>query len=134
MAFLKWSVWENDILKLLSISLLGMQSLAHSCTTAYQADVPQLEKVIQLPGVKGRIDHLAISPKQQIVFLAARNNNSVEVIDLKNSKHLRSLKGFKEPQGIVYLPDNNTVLVTNGGNGSCTVLTLLPFSLLARFP
>src|SRR5919197_1237694 len=55
---------------------------------------------IELPRVEGRIDHLAFDGAGQRLFVAALGNNTVEVVDLKAGKHLRSLPGFREPQGI----------------------------------
>ncbi|MBA3673295.1 MAG: hypothetical protein H0W68_14890 [Gemmatimonadaceae bacterium] len=60
---------------------------------------------IDLPGVEGRIDHLAYDAGGQRLFVAALGNNTVEVLDLKNSTHLKTLPGFREPQGIAMLPD-----------------------------
>jgi YVTN family beta-propeller protein len=52
----------------------------------------QLITSIDLPGVKGRIDHLAFDSNSQTVFVAALGNNSVEVIDLKNNKAIYSIQ------------------------------------------
>jgi hypothetical protein len=41
----------------------------------------QLEKTIEMPGVGGRIDHMAINLKEQILYVAALGNNTVEVLD-----------------------------------------------------
>lgn len=51
--------------------------------------------------------------------MAALGNNSLEVIDIKNGKLLHSIKDLDEPQGVVYIPQTNEVMVANGGNGSC---------------
>ena len=40
----------------------------------------QLSKKIQLPNVKGRIDHLDINLKEQIIYVAALGNNSLEAL------------------------------------------------------
>jgi DNA-binding beta-propeller fold protein YncE len=69
---------------------------------------------IDLPGVEGRIDHLAIDTAAQRLFVAALGNNTVEVLDLKSGKHLKSVPGFKEPQGIAVVPDAKLVAVANG--------------------
>ena len=78
-----------------------------------------LQQEISLPQVKGRIDHLDASLVNQVVYMAALGNNSLEVIDLKNGKLLHSIKELNEPQGVVYVPQTNEVMVANGGNGSC---------------
>jgi DNA-binding beta-propeller fold protein YncE len=73
---------------------------------------------IELPRVEGRIDHLAFDPAGQRLFVAALGDNTVEVLDMKAGKHLRSLPGFREPQGIAVVPDGNLIAVANGqGNG-----------------
>jgi DNA-binding beta-propeller fold protein YncE len=64
-----------------------------------------LVTAIELPRVEGRIDHLAFDAAGQRLFVAALGNNTVEVIDVKAGKHLKSLPGFHEPQGIAALPD-----------------------------
>ena len=73
---------------------------------------------IELPRVGGRIDHLAFDPASQRLFVAALGNNSVEVIDVKAGTHLRSVPGFREPQGIAAIPDAKLIAVANGqGDG-----------------
>jgi DNA-binding beta-propeller fold protein YncE len=69
---------------------------------------------IDLPGVEGRIDHLAIDTAAQRLYVSALGNNTVEVLDLKSSSHAKSVPGFREPQGIAFLPDAKLVAVANG--------------------
>jgi DNA-binding beta-propeller fold protein YncE len=73
-----------------------------------------LVRSIELPRVQGRIDHLAFDPATQRLYVAALGNNSVEVLDLDAGVHLRSLKDFREPQGIAIAADSKTVAVANG--------------------
>jgi DNA-binding beta-propeller fold protein YncE len=73
-----------------------------------------LVRSIELPHVEGRIDHLAYDAKTQRLYVAALGNNSVEVLDAKAGVHLRSLPGFREPQGIAVAVDGRTVAVANG--------------------
>ncbi len=75
-------------------------------------------RAIELPHVEGRIDHLALDTSGDRLFVAALGNNTVEVVDLKSGSHLRSLPGFREPQGIASVPDASLVAVANGqGDG-----------------
>src|SRR5438552_3546423 len=76
---------------------------------------------VALPGVQGRIDHLSVDLKNQRLFVAALGNNTIEVIDLKNSKRVHSLAGLAEPQGILYLPPANRLYIANGGDGSLRI-------------
>jgi len=78
----------------------------------------RLVGAIELPGVEGRIDHLAFDPATHRLFVAALGNNTVEVLDVGSQKHLTSLKGFREPQGLAVLTGGNLVAVANGqGDG-----------------
>jgi len=69
---------------------------------------------IDLPRVEGRIDHLAFDAGTQRLFVAALGNNTVEVLELKSGAHVKSLTGFREPQGIAVVPDAKLVSVANG--------------------
>ena len=77
-----------------------------------------LVRTIDLPRVEGRIDHLALDLATQRLYVAALGNNTVEVLDVKAGTHLKSLPGFREPQGIAVAADAKAVAVANGqGNG-----------------
>lgn len=80
-----------------------------------------LEQTIPLPEVQGRIDHLAVDLAGERLFVAALGNNTLEVIDLKEGKRIHTIKGLKEPQGVLYLPEFRRLLVTNGGDGTCQI-------------
>ena len=69
---------------------------------------------IDLPGVEGRIDHLAVDMAAQRLYVAALGNNTVEVLDLKSNSHIKSVPGFREPQGIAVVPEAKLVAVANG--------------------
>lgn len=77
---------------------------------------------IPLPQVRGRIDHMAVDVKGQRLFVAALGNNTLEVVDLKKGERVSSVNGFDEPQGLVYIPESNRVVVANGGDGVVTFL------------
>lgn len=65
---------------------------------------------------------MAIDVAGQRLFVAALGNNTLEVVDLKRGERIRSVAGFHEPQGIRYLPESNTIVVANGGDGVTTFL------------
>ncbi len=81
------------------------------------ASSPPLDLVqkIALPGVAGRIDHLAIDLKRQRMFVAALGNGTLEVLDLAKGSRIRSVGRLQEPQGVVHLPDFQRVVVATGG-------------------
>src|SRR5215510_8053697 len=81
----------------------------------------RLIQTIPLQGVEGRIDHLSIDLKGQRLFVAALGNHTVEVVDLDTGKIARSISGFSEPQGIVFIPEFSRIFVADGGDGSCKI-------------
>jgi DNA-binding beta-propeller fold protein YncE len=88
--------------------------------TAAQAQL-RLEAAIPLPGVEGRIDHLAADVPGKRLFVAALGNNTVEVIDVAAGRRLRALAGLHEPQGIAFAPDLGRLFVANGGDGKVVI-------------
>jgi hypothetical protein len=83
-----------------------------------------LKHTIALPNVKGRIDHLDFDPGQGVIYTAALGNNSLEVASIKEGKHLFSVKGLNEPQGVVFIPETNEVMVASGGDGIVNFTTI----------
>lgn len=73
---------------------------------------------IRLPGVSGRIDHLAFDAARQRLFVAALDNDTVEVLDAVKNTRVTSLTGFREPQGMAMVPDLGAVAVANGNSGT----------------
>src|SRR6267143_1002218 len=86
------------------------------------ADLLEPAATIGLPSVKGRIDHFGVDLKQQRLFVAALGNDTLEVVDVKSSHRERSLDGFGEPQGVLYLPEFNRIYVANGSANRVDIL------------
>ena len=87
-----------------------------------QSNAPlRLEGTISLPGVKGRIDHLAFDAGDQRLFVAALGNNTIEVIDIKSGKVVREIGGLAEPQGVIYEPEKKRLWVANGNDGKVRI-------------
>ncbi|HJU17921.1 MAG TPA: hypothetical protein VJ770_15805 [Stellaceae bacterium] len=81
-----------------------------------------LEAKIPLGAVSGRIDHLAIDLRRQRLLVAELGNDSLGVVDLATRRVLRTVAGFKEPQGVGYEATTDTIYVANAGDGSVRVL------------
>lgn len=78
----------------------------------------RLEKTIEWPEVQGRIDHLSIDVKGERLFVSALGNNTVEVIDLKAGKRIKTINGLRDPQGVLYVSGANRLYVANAKDGS----------------
>src|SRR5712692_10988473 len=71
--------------------------------------------------VDGRLDHLYADVKGMRLFVAALGNNSVEVIDLRAGKVIKSIAGPQKPQGVWYVSPLNKLFVASGNDGVCRV-------------
>jgi YVTN family beta-propeller protein len=94
----------------------------------------RLTTTIVLPEVEGRIDHIAIDRRSNRLFVAALGNNTVEVVDMRLGKRIKSLKGFSEPQGVLYLERNNRLYVANGGKGTLDVIDASTYRQIKSIP
>jgi hypothetical protein len=68
-----------------------------------------------LPGITGDFDHFAVHVKGNGLFLTAEEHKTVEVFDLKTTKHLKSIGGLDTPHSALFLPQSNKVYVVDGG-------------------
>ena len=103
-----------------NIFLLGLTLFAARVQAEESAALRSVQ-TIPLPSVEGRIDHMAVDIKGQRLFIAALENNTVEVLDLRVGRHIRSITGFHEPQGVSFIPEFNKIFVANAKNGACDV-------------
>ena len=69
-----------------------------------------------LPKLVGDLEFFAPDLKGNRLFLCAENSKTVEVFNLRTGKWIRSIPGFGEPHDIVYLPDTNNLIVSDGGD------------------
>ena len=90
-------------------ALLGFAACAPASGPALQ-----LTGSTDLPGISGDLDHLAIDTDGQRLFLAAEDNGTLRVIDLKTGKMERTIKGFETPHSILYLPSSQELYITDG--------------------
>ena len=89
----------------------------------------QISKSIVLPGVNGKLDHLAIDLAGGRLFIAATGNHSVEVIDLKVDKVLQSITGLGKPHGLAWVPDTDSLYVADGSLAELRVYRGSPLTL-----
>ena len=90
-----------------------------------------LVRIIPIPGVEGRFDHMAVDNMGGRVFAAIYGNDSVEVIDTARGKRVHSIQeGFSKPQMVAYLPDSNRIVVSSEGDGSCKIFDADTYKLI----
>jgi DNA-binding beta-propeller fold protein YncE len=95
-----------------------------------------LETHIPLPGVKGRIDHLSVDVKGQRLFVAAVDNHTLEVVDLKSGQRVHTITDLAEPQGVFYDFSTNRLFVACALDGVTKIFDGTTFKVLAtvKFP
>ena len=68
----------------------------------------------ELPDYSGDFDHFAVDLPGNRLFLAAEDHGTLEVFDLRNGKHLKSVGGFETPHSIFLIPQTRRLLITDG--------------------
>ncbi len=91
-----------------------------------------LESTIVLEHVSGRLDHLAIDPQRERLYVAELGQDSLGVVDLKMRIVMRTVGGLREPQGLGYVLSTDTLYVANGGDGSVRLLRGADLSATGR--
>src|ERR1700730_15353784 len=89
----------------------------------------RMTQTIALPGVNGRIDHMAIDVAGERLFVCALGNDTAEVIDLRKGQRVHSITGLGAPQGVAYVPDASRLYVANDKGGVCNIYDGKSFAL-----
>src|SRR5260370_11039436 len=98
-------------LAILLTSLMAVVSSAQAQTEP----MPKLIGYITLPDVEGWMDHLAVDVKGQRLFVPAEHKKTIEVVDLRAGKVIRTITGFAgAPRKTLYLPETNQIWVDDG--------------------
>jgi len=95
-----------------------------------QADVLTLTAKIALRNISGRIDHLAFDSANDLAFIAALGNNTIEVVNINTKQVVHTIKGLHEPQGVAFIPLMQRLVVANGDNGDCIFYETKNYSAL----
>jgi len=106
---------------LVCLAALTIFHVIHTKGDAQEKECLRLVQTIPMPHVKGRIDHMDVDVKDKRLFVAGLENGSLEVVDLRAGKWLRSIPGFKKTQSVAYVPSLNKVFVASGDDGMLRV-------------
>ena len=128
----------NDNIIINSLFLYGKQLSAKALPSPLSSSHFILVQTIVIPNVNGRIDHMAIDTRNQKLFVAELENNSLDVIDLKAVKRIHSINNndnvrlLNEPQSVVFIPELGRIFVSNGQDGTVDVFDAKSFSLIKK--
>ena len=110
------------IILILPLALVG-------CAPSDTVESLSLQNTINLPNVHERIDHMDFDSKTNRLFVGALENDSLEIIDAKQGKIIKSIKNLGGPQGVVYVEQYSTIYVSCRNNGDLVAIdsnTYLP--------
>jgi hypothetical protein len=103
-----------------------------SMVPAHGQDRPTLRLVqtIPLPGVGGRLDHMAVDVEKKRLFVAAVANGTLEVLDLEAGKGINSIPGIKDAQDALFLGGNFNKLYVSSLDGTLRIFQGETFRLV----
>jgi outer membrane protein assembly factor BamB len=95
-------------------------------------EIPPLRLIqqIPLPNVLGRIDHFTMDVKRHRLILSALGNSTVEIVDVYRGRVIHTITGLSVPQGVLYVPENDRILVANEEDGAIRVYDGTSFALV----
>jgi len=116
-----------------SITICLLLFLALAPKIGAQEKTPmKLVATTPLPGFTGDFDHFAVDLKGKRLFLAAEDHQTVEVFDL-DGKRITSITGFGQPHAILYMPEVNKLIVTDGdGFGAVELVSGEDYKILGK--
>ena len=118
---------------LIAFCSIAVYALFATQAYAQEKQVLRLVQTIPLPGVKGRLDHMGVDVDQKRLFVAAVDNNTLEVIDLTRGKVLKSLGGFKDTQDALFLGGDFNKLYVSSLDGHVRIFQGETFNLVQDF-
>jgi phosphate transport system substrate-binding protein len=84
--------------------------------------VLQLVRKIPVPQMTGTWDHLTVDPTTDRLFLSAQDQQMVYVVPLDGGAIRRVTEGFDRPQGELYVPGVDRLVVTNGRSARVSLI------------
>jgi len=117
------------VVALLAISLTPGTSQQASQTPAREGPALLLTAKVPLAGVSGRIDHFTFDSKRRLTIFSGLGNNTIEIVNNFQGKHVKTITGLDEPQGPLYVPEFDKLFVANAGNGVVNVYDAMTWDL-----
>ena len=115
-----------------ALQLLALPALAAGQAVESPPKPPAVLKFVRripLAHVRGRMDHVSVDVAGRRLFVAAYDNHTLEVIDLKAGKPVRTLK-LDEPQQSYFVPSVNRLFVASSSDGTVKIFDGTTFALV----
>jgi DNA-binding beta-propeller fold protein YncE len=100
-------------------------------TVGAQEKLPlKLVVTTPMPDFTGDFDHFGVDLKGNRLLLAAEDHKTVEVFDLRTGAHVHSIEGFGHPLTMVYLPESDRLIVTNGDTDDLALVDCKSYKII----
>jgi DNA-binding beta-propeller fold protein YncE len=83
-----------------------------------------------MAGFTGDFDHFGLDLSGNRLFLAAEEHKTVEVFDLRSGARTHSIEGFAHPLMMVYLPESNQLVVTDGDDNAVQLVDCTRYKII----
>jgi DNA-binding beta-propeller fold protein YncE len=83
-----------------------------------------------MPGFTGDFDHFGLDLKGDRLFLAAEDQKTVEVFNLRTGKRIHTIEGFGHPLTMAYLPESDRLVVTNGDTDDVALVDCKEYKII----
>jgi hypothetical protein len=83
------------------------------------------------PEYSGDFDHFGVDTKRNKLLLAAEDHGTLEVFNLNTGAHEQTLTTFSTPHAILYLPEQDRLIVTDSGKGGTRILDAATYKVLS---
>ena len=114
---------------IIAVGLTGLTIFA--LMTNAQEKLPlKLVVTTPMPGFTGDFDHFGLDLKGNRLFLAAEDQKTVEVFELRTGKRIHSIEGFGHPLTMAYLSESDRLLVTNGDTDDVALVDCKEYKIL----
>jgi hypothetical protein len=122
---------DLDLMKrLISLCCVGLLSAAMMPAHGRDQFTLRLVQTIPLPGVSGRLDHMAVDLEKNRLFVAAVANGTLEVLDLDAGKVINSIPGIKDTQDALFLGGQFNKLYVSSLDGTLRIFQGETFRLI----
>jgi hypothetical protein len=122
---------DLDLMKhLITLCYVGLLSAALMPAQGRDQLTLRLVQTIPLPGVSGRLDHMAVDLEKNRLFVAAVANGTLEVLDLNAGKVINSIPGIKDAQDAVFLGGQFNKLYVSSLDGTLRIFQGETFRLI----
>jgi hypothetical protein len=122
---------DLDLMKhLITLCYLGLLSAALMPAHSRDQLTLRLVQTIPLPGVSGRLDHMAVDLEKNRLFVAAVANGTLEVLDLNAERVINSIPGIKDAQDAVFLGGQFNKLYVSSLDGTLRIFQGETFRLI----